>query len=143
VAGGLAVIWAGAIWAASSVSNPTLPTIGSLPVDKIAHAAIFGILAWLLLVAFGAFGTPGRSAWTVRMVAVLVAAAYGVIDEVHQSFVPGRMPSVGDVLADGLGALLAVLLSSTRHGPHPAPREGKVAEDPPVGVRRTGGGGDR
>ncbi|MGH8657315.1 MAG: VanZ family protein [Gammaproteobacteria bacterium] len=44
------------------------------------------------------------------MVVVLtVTILYGISDEFHQSFVPGRQPSWYDVLADGLGGLLGVL----------------------------------
>jgi VanZ family protein len=54
----------------------------------------------------------------------LLATLYGVTDEVHQSFVPGRNPDWRDVVADGLGALLgagvtiavAHLRSRGRHG---------------------------
>jgi VanZ family protein len=38
--------------------------------------------------------------------AALAAVLYGLSDEVHQSFIPGRDASVGDVVADALGALL-------------------------------------
>ena len=37
-------------------------------------------------------------------------ADYGISDEFHQSFVPGRTPDVLDWLADTSGALLAALL---------------------------------
>ncbi len=45
--------------------------------------------------------TSGVSAW-------VIAVAYGASDEFHQSFVPGRTPAVDDVIADALGAGVAV-----------------------------------
>ena len=36
--------------------------------------------------------------------AVLIASLYGVSDEYHQRFVPGRMFDVLDMVADALGA---------------------------------------
>jgi VanZ family protein len=42
--------------------------------------------------------------------ATSIASLYGISDEFHQSFVPGRTPDVVDWLADTSGALLAVLL---------------------------------
>jgi hypothetical protein len=42
--------------------------------------------------------------------AVLIVSAFGVTDEWHQSFVPGRSCDVFDWLADTLGAALAVTL---------------------------------
>ena len=36
--------------------------------------------------------------------AVLLAVGYGVTDEWHQSFVPGRTPELRDLLADAVGS---------------------------------------
>jgi VanZ family protein len=41
-------------------------------------------------------------------VIVLFCIIYGISDEFHQSFIPGRFPNIWDVLADGLGALRVV-----------------------------------
>ena len=38
------------------------------------------------------------------LLAVLLTVAYGLTDEVHQSFVPGRTPELRDLAADALGA---------------------------------------
>ncbi len=38
--------------------------------------------------------------------AALLAAAYGAIDEVHQSFVAGRSSTVADAVADAVGAVI-------------------------------------
>lgn len=40
--------------------------------------------------------------------AVLIASLYGVSDEFHQFFVPGRVASVFDVFADVVGSILGV-----------------------------------
>ena len=37
---------------------------------------------------------------------ILAGLLYGMSDEWHQSFVPGRNPSAGDLAADGVGTLL-------------------------------------
>ncbi len=41
---------------------------------------------------------------------VLITFLYGVSDELHQWFVPGRHADGIDVLADGLGGLLGAYL---------------------------------
>jgi len=41
------------------------------------------------------------------VVGVLIAAAYGATDELHQYFVPGRQADVADLLADAIGAIAA------------------------------------
>jgi VanZ family protein len=45
-----------------------------------------------------------------RWYAIGIAAAYGVLDEIHQHFVPGRQPDVLDVLTDLAGAVVFVLV---------------------------------
>jgi VanZ family protein len=42
--------------------------------------------------------------------AVILVTVYGVLDEVHQHFVPGRTPDVYDVMSDAAGAMLGVWL---------------------------------
>jgi len=41
---------------------------------------------------------------------IILVAIYGVTDEFHQSFTPGRTPMATDVLYDTAGALLGLLL---------------------------------
>jgi VanZ family protein len=38
------------------------------------------------------------------MLSVLLSSLYGVTDELHQAFVPGRVASIGDLVADSIGA---------------------------------------
>ena len=47
-----------------------------------------------------------ESALRVFLIAAVVGLCYGISDEVHQSFVPGREASVFDVLADGVGSVV-------------------------------------
>jgi len=61
--------------------------------------AVLGALVWVALY-------PRKHAHTALAVAVLVSSAYGVSDEIHQAFVPGRTPDVVDWGVDTLGALV-------------------------------------
>ena len=93
-------LWAGLIFALSSV--PDLGTgLGGwdLVLRKLAHAAEFGVLGALLVRALSA-------PWP----AFLLGAAYAVSDEVHQSFVEGRMGSPLDVVIDAVGVGFGVVL---------------------------------
>ena len=93
---------AGAIWWLSSLSRiDTGLELGwwGVLLSNTAHGVVFGTLAVLIHVGLR---EPGRR----RLVAaVILASAYGAVDEVHQSFVPGRTPSVFDWITDTSGAL--------------------------------------
>lgn len=78
--------------------------------DKLVHAAAYAVLClWLL---FGARGPRNRSMWWCACACSL----YGITDEYHQGFVPGRTQDVWDWVADTTGAVLCVLLWQ-RFGP--------------------------
>lgn len=94
----------------------------SLPFsDKIGHAGLFGVLGAAL-----AYGRMRASAPPPHLVLLLVGSLYGVADEWHQSFVPGRTASPGDLLADVAGVALGywlVMLWHHRTGAPAAARE--------------------
>jgi VanZ family protein len=99
-----------AISVASSYSNiPTL-TI-QLWQDKVFHAIAFGILALLALRAFRFQSSVRILASRPEVSAVAFSAFYGVLDEIHQSYVPGRTTDPWDVVADVAGALIALGLA--------------------------------
>jgi len=94
------VLWAGVIFAFSSI--PSLSTgLGTwdLVLRKLAHATEFGLLAVLLYRAL--LQAP---------VALLVASAYAVTDELHQSFVRGREAAPRDWAIDTAGAAIGIVL---------------------------------
>lgn len=108
-------LWAGLLFFLSSRSDPG--AAGRIP-DWLTHGAAYLLLAVLLARAVaGGVGRP--LAARTALVVVLVATLYGVSDEWHQSFVPGRDSSAGDVAKDAGGALLGVLLFR-RLRPRPA-----------------------
>jgi VanZ family protein len=52
--------------------------------------------------------------------AFVVAVAYAVTDELHQVFVPGRVPEWGDLVADASGAFLFLLLLALKRARAPS-----------------------
>jgi VanZ family protein len=91
--------WAAVIFAFSSV--PSLSTeLGTWDtiLRKLAHLAEYALLGALLA---RALGRPAA--------AVVLAGLYAVSDEIHQTFVEGRVGAPLDVAIDTLGALLGVL----------------------------------
>jgi VanZ family protein len=73
---------------------------------KLIHAAEYALLCFLWWRALRARGEI-RAALAG---AFLLAVAYAVVDEYHQTFVPGRSGSLVDVAIDAAGAALAVAL---------------------------------
>lgn len=96
------VAWAALIFVLSSI--PDLGTgLGGwdLVLRKIAHATEYAILAAFLVRALR------RPGW-----AVALAIAYSISDEVHQSFVPGRLGSPVDVGIDAIGVVVGAVLAA-------------------------------
>jgi VanZ family protein len=76
-------------------------------VDKLLHGIAYAILAGTFLYSLYPFIHDSNRAVTCIIV-VVMCILFGVSDEFHQSFVPGRFVSAWDVAADGCGALLVV-----------------------------------
>jgi len=105
---GPVILWMALIFVVSA--QPTLPAVEDklldLVVKKGGHVTAYGILAWLIWRAVQPL--PG-SAW-LAVVVWLMAVLYAGSDELHQLCVPGRHGSLVDVMIDGLGALIAVVV---------------------------------
>jgi VanZ family protein len=123
-----AILW-GSLRPKPAVPPPVIPHL-----DKLIHAVAYGLLALLLARAL-------RQSWRAALaelafVAAVWAVAYGTAVELLQMTRPERTPSMGDILANAVGAALAVLLwarivGRVKRGPVPAgPDEGSEAETP-------------
>lgn len=98
--------WMSMIFYLSSQSRLPVEMPDWVPyVDKLAHAAVFGILG-LLFVRAWLEGRLEEINARVAGLAVSFTLLYGVTDEFHQIYVPGRSPSAGDLIADTLGAAI-------------------------------------
>lgn len=76
-------------------------------VDKVLHVGGYGLLGILFYRAYRS-RWPSASGWTMANASLLSAAFYGMTDEIHQYFVPGRSADPWDWLADTIGAMLGV-----------------------------------
>jgi len=98
-----AIGWATVLFLLSSLSDSDLSTFSfSFPFDdKVIHLALYSVLGGTL--QFGWLNSrSGMAHWTLIAIGII----YGVSDEWHQSFVPGRNPSIADLLADAIGVLM-------------------------------------
>lgn len=86
--------------------GPALPPVEGQ--DKLQHAAAFAALAFAAALAYPAPAgrARGRSAWIA-----VALMGYGVAIELAQSQIPSRTASAADVVADGAGVLLGLLLA--------------------------------
>ena len=101
-----AVLYMGLIWTLSSlqISAP----IEHFPLrDKGVHFVEYGALGFLL--AHAAFRTwPRHHVARTAALAFCITVLWGLLDEIHQAFVPGRSSEVLDVVADSAGAVAGV-----------------------------------
>lgn len=101
-------LYAGLIFYLSGLSF--LPVIVENPfVDKLEHAIEYSIFGILLMRAFMSreFKLDRRSAFGW---AVIVAFFYGISDEIHQAFVPGRTAAISDAFFDLIGSGLGAYI---------------------------------
>ena len=97
----IVVVYAVGIFGLSAQEDLALP-MPTLVSDKVYHAVEYAGFTGILAVALRAGGSP-----FVLTRAALLAILYGLSDEYHQQFVPGREAALADVAADAVGALLA------------------------------------
>jgi len=76
--------------------------------DKVVHAILFGLLCFLIVRTWVA-GEWAKATNAIFGLSIVFTTLYGVSDEFHQCFVPGRTPSLGDIMADAVGAILVCL----------------------------------
>lgn len=101
------------IFALSSQPDPL--GVQRLPpfTDKILHALEYGGLSFLLHMAWRRSFPSRPWFWPV----VAITALYGLSDEIHQSFVPGRSMDAWDLVADTVGACVVQWVLATRREP--------------------------
>jgi VanZ family protein len=112
-------LYAGGIFVVSSLSHP--PTVSSwdLPhLDKLYHFLIYSGLTFVLIRAL-CLSSASRPSVSLVMWAAILSTAYGALDEFHQVFIPERVMSLYDFLADAMGASIvaSVWLNVQRRRP--------------------------
>lgn len=100
-------VWAAIIFSFSA--KPTNPVSEiywkDFIVKKLAHVVVYAILAIFLYRAFKKEGVDRKKA---GYYSIIVAVLYGLTDEFHQSYTPGRDPKLRDVIFDTIGATFAI-----------------------------------
>lgn len=99
------LIYMAAIFIFSCFHKVPLPQSDKLSTDKIYHVIEYGVLGYLMLRALHK-GFSGRRWGLMILLTFIAGTAYGVSDEIHQYFTPGRFFSYWDMAADSAGTLL-------------------------------------
>ena len=129
----LSLLYAGLIFYLSAQSTLELPSSSSIPFDdqlldfvknsdhpylmdiahysidnfdKVAHMILFFGLGVLLHVTFRHSDNLMLRKYA-PVFAILVGIVYGITDELHQMYVPGRTSSFDDLVSDSIGIALA------------------------------------
>ena len=108
--------WACGILLLSSLTPQELPEAAFLFWDKANHFLAYALGGWLAASALRVSRPAARIA-AAAILAVIAVAAFGALDELLQTFTPGR--SGGDIFdwtADLLGAVAGAVVSLLTHG---------------------------
>lgn len=99
----LLFLWMTTIFILSAQSSLPTPSLFEGQ-DKLEHFLAYGLLGILLSRSLRPMKVE---TWQRIMLITVSTTLYGISDEYHQSFVPGRDVSALDVLADGVGGFFA------------------------------------
>lgn len=99
------ILWAAVLFIQSSIPDFDPPVRLTNWDDKWAHLLIYMPLGFFLMRSLTQT-RGGASTTLLFLLAAGIGALYGVFDEVHQHFVPGRHMDWRDAVADGLGVVL-------------------------------------
>jgi len=111
------IVYCGFIYYLSDQSRWIVPVPDLFEMqDKLIHASAYAVMAFLFWQAGKAWMIHhGKMQWGfLALICVLFCSFYGLSDEWHQSFVPGRDASFFDWAADALGALLLTIMLKKR-----------------------------
>ena len=98
-------------WLNPDISLETLASIHSI-IRKCAHLGEYAVLALLLLRA-AILMTNLKRSLAILYVSVWVACLFvATTDEFHQTFVASRGASAADIMIDGSGAILGLLIGA-------------------------------
>ncbi|MBM7648372.1 VanZ family protein [Bacillus ectoiniformans] len=100
-----------AIWVMSGLPHDAIVQLPQNDVDRwmkeSLHLIEFAILYGLIVNAFLA---NGRFTTATHLAAAIIASFYGLIDEIHQAFVPYRSATIIDAVKDITGVLICYLI---------------------------------
>jgi VanZ family protein len=108
----ISLLYMGLIFVLSSFPLP-MKAPSFLLADKLAHLLEFGLLASLIYFGLKKSGVRSHPIF----IPFLIASLYGISDEIHQYFVPGRDTDLFDAVANAVGSFVFPLgIHAINHG---------------------------
>ena len=68
----------------------------------IYHFTAFSYLSLFLLISL----TKGKNSKKLIILGIILALIYGIFDEIHQYFIPGRTSTIKDILVNSIGIFI-------------------------------------
>lgn len=103
----LPILYMGLVWVLSGLPHNAVIELPDSSVDRFfkesMHLIEFAILYILIVLAVL---TSESFSMKINIICALIACLYGVVDEIHQSFVPYRTATLIDVIKDITGVLI-------------------------------------
>ena len=127
----ITIAYIGLLFFLSSIpSDPCIHTpLAKRILHNFLHVPAYGGLAFLFLLTFNSFKRSESNFPHPFIFAGSLAFIFGVLDEFHQSFVPGRIVSLGDILLDAIGIILVLFIAKKYMWKFSAFQERKVGGD--------------
>ena len=97
--GAIAIFYISSLTFSGEVGKPNILTM-------LYHFFAFFFLAFFLLIS----SIKGKEKYLIFFLAILISIFYGIFDEIHQFFVPGRYCSFFDVIVNTTGILFASMI---------------------------------
>jgi VanZ family protein len=107
---GPAILVAIVLFILSSIPYPPPVILNLSHEDLIMHATVYGVFGFFMARAFYYQTGYLRLKQNLLLFTFLVGTIYGISDEIHQYFVPGRVSDILDVLADSVGTLIGFVV---------------------------------
>jgi VanZ family protein len=84
--------------------------IGFPNMDKIIHMILFLVFAFLFYISVFAINNPNNFVIYPIILTLAISIGYGLMIEIFQRFIPGRNYDLMDVMADGMGASIGLII---------------------------------
>lgn len=114
-----AILWAMISLTACGINGNALPKINvDFGIDKVAHFVLFGVQAWLIILAsrVNRNASIEKIKWKSVHIAVIISLLYGIFIEILQATVfVNRSYDFADMVADGIGTLFCYPLVYLRN----------------------------